>query len=55
MQETYLCPECGVEHAEPLEAVLGHRARCLTCVVLFEQRAREAELAAMSLEIRIAA
>ena len=36
MDDIYECPDCRAEHAEPYEAVLGHRARCLTCAILLE-------------------
>jgi hypothetical protein len=31
MDDIFLCPDCHAEHQEPLEASLGHVARCLTC------------------------
>jgi len=34
MDELYFCPDCQAEHAEPLDAALGHVARCLTCEIL---------------------
>jgi hypothetical protein len=36
MDEPYVCPDCGAEHTEPLEAALGHRALCLTCAIIAE-------------------
>jgi len=55
MDDTYLCPDCRAEHGEPYEAVAGHIARCMSCVMLLEildeERATHAEI----LEIRIAA
>jgi len=41
MDDYLLCPDCGIEHAEPLEATLGHLARCLTCTVLLEAETAE--------------
>ncbi|HEV8021822.1 MAG TPA: hypothetical protein VGP41_11190 [Candidatus Lustribacter sp.] len=38
MDETYICPDCMREHAEPQEAVLGHFARCQTCLLIFEAK-----------------
>ncbi len=34
MDDVFLCPDCHAEHNEPLEATLGHVARCLTCEML---------------------
>ena len=55
MEDTYLCPDCRAEHADPHEAVLGHIARCLTCVMLLEALTEEQALYAEILEIRVAA
>jgi hypothetical protein len=33
MDKRYLCPDCGDQHDEPSEALLGHRARCLDCQI----------------------
>jgi hypothetical protein len=33
MDEPYFCPDCLAEHTEPLDATLGHVARCLTCEI----------------------
>lgn len=55
MDETYLCPDCRAEHSEPLEAVLGHIARCMSCVMLLEALADEQALHEQILEIRVAA
>jgi hypothetical protein len=55
MDETYLCPDCRAEHAEPHEAVLGHIARCLNCVMLLEMLAEEQALHERIIEIRVAA
>jgi len=55
MDDTYLCPDCHCEHAEPSEAVLGHIARCLGCAMLLEVLACENVFGAELLEIRIAA
>lgn len=32
----YLCPDCGHAHDEPGEALLGHRVRCLDCMLEIE-------------------
>jgi hypothetical protein len=55
MDDTYLCPDCRAEHAEPYEAVAGHIARCESCVVLLEILDDERAFHAEILEIRIAA
>jgi hypothetical protein len=55
MEDTYLCPDCRAEHTEPLEAVLGHIARCLDCTMLLEALKEEQWLYAQIREIRIAA
>jgi hypothetical protein len=34
MDDLFLCPDCHAEHAEPLDASLGHVVRCLTCELL---------------------
>jgi hypothetical protein len=34
MDELYFCPDCHAEHAEPLDAALGHIVRCLNCEVV---------------------
>jgi hypothetical protein len=34
MDELYLCPDCLTEHAQPLDATLGHVARCLACEIV---------------------
>jgi hypothetical protein len=31
--DTYLCPDCGHEHEDPAQAVLGIRVRCLDCQI----------------------
>lgn len=33
MEHPYRCPDCGADHDEPGEAVLGHRVRCLDCLI----------------------
>lgn len=55
MEDTYLCPDCRAEHSEPFEAVLGHVARCMSCVMLLEVLAEEQALRAEIVEIRVAA
>jgi hypothetical protein len=55
MDDTYLCPDCRAEHAEPYEAVAGHIARCESCAMLLEILADERAFHAEILEIRIAA
>jgi hypothetical protein len=55
MDDTYLCPDCYAEHTEPLEAVLGHVARCLTCLLLLESLTDSQALGGDIVEIRIAA
>jgi hypothetical protein len=55
MENTYLCPDCRAEHAEPHDAVLGHIARCLTCVLLLELLTDEQALHQQIHEIRLAA
>jgi hypothetical protein len=55
MDDIYLCPDCHAEHTEPQEAVLGHVARCLSCLMLLEALAEEQALRAEIVEIRIAA
>jgi hypothetical protein len=54
--ERFFCPDCSAEHREPLEATLGHIARCLTCALALDagnDPARERE--PLVLEIHIAA
>ena len=55
MDDIYLCPDCRAEHAEPYEAVLGHIARCMSCVMFLEILNEEQTLRAEIQEIRIAA
>lgn len=55
MEDIYLCPDCRAEHTEPYEAVLGHVARCMTCVMLLEALIDEQALRAEILAIRVAA
>ena len=55
MDDIYLCPDCRAEHTEPEEAVAGHIARCLTCVLLLEALLDEQTLELQILEIRVAA
>jgi hypothetical protein len=55
MDDTYLCPDCHAEHTEPLDAVLGHLARCLTCATLFDALTEEQILLEEIAEIRVAA
>jgi hypothetical protein len=55
MEDTYLCPDCRAEHTEPHEAVLGHLARCLTCVLLLEALTEEQTLYEHILHIQVAA
>jgi hypothetical protein len=55
MEDTYFCPDCRAEHTEPLDAVLGHIARCLSCAILLEVLTEEQLLYAEIREIRIAA
>jgi DNA-directed RNA polymerase subunit RPC12/RpoP len=33
MEASYLCPDCGHEHGDPAEAILGMRVRCLDCQI----------------------
>jgi len=33
-----ICPECGLEHAEPADARLGYRVRCLACSIAIEDQ-----------------
>ncbi len=53
MDNTYLCPDCRAEHAEPYEAVTGHIARCESCALLLDilNERTESEI----LQVRIAA
>ena len=55
MEDTYLCPDCRAEHAEPYEPVLGHIARCTSCALLLELLTAEQTLHTEIYEIRIAA
>ena len=56
MDDIYYCPDCRAEHQEPIEATLGHVARCLTCAVLNESLEIDAVLAIEAIEeIRVAA
>jgi hypothetical protein len=55
MEDTYLCPDCRTEHAEPLEPVLGHIARCIGCALLLDALTDQQTLYPAIFEIRIAA
>ena len=33
METSYLCPDCGAPHADPADAGLGLRIRCLDCQI----------------------
>ena len=33
METSYRCPDCGHDHAEPGEAILGFQVRCLDCQI----------------------
>jgi hypothetical protein len=55
MEDTYLCPDCRAEHAEPYEAVLGHIARCISCAIMLDMLIEEQILRTEILEIRVAA
>jgi hypothetical protein len=55
MEDVYLCPDCRSEHAEPYEAVLGHVARCVSCVMLLDVLAEEQAFLAEIIDIRVAA
>jgi hypothetical protein len=55
MEDIYQCPDCRAEHTEPHEAVLGHIARCLTCVMLLEASTGERALNEEIRQIRVAA
>ena len=55
MEETYLCPDCSVEHTEPVDAVLGHLARCMTCALLLDELTQMALLDLRYIEVRLAA
>jgi hypothetical protein len=55
MEDVYLCPDCRSEHSEPHEAVLGHIARCVSCVMLLDVLAEEQAFLAEIIEIRVAA
>jgi hypothetical protein len=43
MDDRFLCPDCSAEHSEPLDATLGHVARCLTCAIEHEAFTRSGE------------
>ena len=36
METSYRCPDCGHQHDEPGEAILGFRVRCLDCLIEIE-------------------
>jgi len=36
METPYLCPDCSDPHDQPGEAALGHRVRCLDCLIEIE-------------------
>jgi hypothetical protein len=55
MEDIYLCPDCRSEHTEPVDALLGHVARCLTCALLAEALAAENAVHEEFLTGRIAA
>jgi hypothetical protein len=55
MDDIFLCPDCLTEHREPLEAALGHRARCMACATAVEIVVAYEELPTLELEIHIAA
>ncbi len=55
MDNTYLCPDCRAEHADPYEAVMGHIARCESCALLLDILNEERTLQSEILQIRIAA
>ncbi len=55
MEDFYLCPDCRSEHVEPYEAVLGHIARCVSCVMLLDVLTEEQAFLAEIVEIRVAA
>jgi hypothetical protein len=55
MDDIYFCPDCRAEHTEPDEAVAGHIARCLTCVLLLEALVDKQALELEIIEIRVAA
>ncbi len=40
MEHEFVCPDCGHEHSEPLEATLGRFVRCLDCLVIVEEADR---------------
>jgi hypothetical protein len=45
MDAPFLCPDCGIAHAEPGAAGLGHLIRCLDCTLSAEVAAYEIRLA----------
>ncbi len=55
MDETFFCPDCGAEHLEPIEATLGHFARCVDCVVVAEAREPVVHAGITLVEVRVAA
>jgi hypothetical protein len=58
MDELYFCPDCLAEHTEPLDATLGHVARCLTCEIFsgsVDVPVRIEAVEAVRVEISIAA
>jgi hypothetical protein len=55
MDDLYVCPDCRRTHAEPHEAVLGHIARCASCVMLLDVLAEEQAFYDQISEIRVAA
>ena len=36
MDQPFFCPDCCAGHADPGEPVLGHRVRCLDCLIEIE-------------------
>lgn len=55
MDDISLCPDCRSEHSEPHDAALGHIARCVSCVLLFDVLAEEQALYEQLAEIGNAA
>ena len=55
MEDFFMCPDCRNEHSEPHEAVLGHLARCVSCVLLLDVLFEEQAFYDQIVEIRIAA
>jgi hypothetical protein len=55
MDETFFCRDCGAEHLEPIEAMLGHLARCLNCLIFDEAYEPVVTLTIELVEIRVAA